>query len=184
MIRLENVSAGYGDKLPIQNLSFVFPDRGVVAIRGASGSGKTTLFRLLLGRIPLSAGHIEGLFGKRFSVVFQEDRLLPWRTAAQNITLVNPEADAAALLSDLGLGEAAALYPKALSGGMQRRVAIARALAYKADVLLLDEPFKGLDEVTRAKVIRRIQGAFPLTLLITHEAEEVAELGAQAILQL
>ncbi|MDR0840411.1 MAG: ATP-binding cassette domain-containing protein [Christensenellaceae bacterium] len=184
MIRLHDVTCGYGDNLPLRQFSCTLPNTGVVAISGASGSGKTTLLRLLLGRLPLLGGYIEGLAGLRFSVVFQEDRLLPWRTAAQNILLVNPAAPAEALLRDLGLEDAGSVYPPALSGGMQRRVAIARALAYPADVLLLDEPFKGLDDETRARVIARVRGAMPLTLLVTHDAEEAALLGAAETIQL
>lgn len=189
MIRFAGVTAGYGEKRPLLNFSAALPESGVVAVYGPSGCGKTTLLRLLLhGADPrppkdaprLYGGCITGLAGLRVAAVFQEDRLLPWRTALQNVALVNPAGDGPGLLRALGLPEDALnAYPAALSGGMRRRVAIARALNFPADVLLLDEPFKGLDEATRAQVAARLRGAFPLTLLVTHDPAEAALMGAK-----
>lgn len=159
-----------------------------VFLLGPNGCGKTTLLRLLLhagnAKPPADAprlyeGRLLGLEGKRVSCVFQEDRLLPWRTAQKNVALVRPEGDAAALLRSLDLpSDALCAYPDSLSGGMRRRVAIARALNFPGDILLLDEPFKGLDEATRALVAARLRGAFPLTLLVTHDPFEAALMGA------
>ena len=188
MIRFEAVTVGYDTKRPLVDFHAALPETGVVIISGPSGCGKTTLLHLLLhaeDRKPpaqgprLYAGRLLGLSGKRISCVFQEDRLLPWRTAAQNVALVRPDGDAAGLLCSLGLdADAAAAYPNSLSGGMRRRVAIARALNFPGDILLLDEPFKGLDEDTRRLVATRLRGAFPLTVLVTHDPSEAALLGA------
>ena len=116
--------------------------------------------------------------------VFQEPRLLPWRTAAENVNAVLSDRaqtmpQALAWLERLELGAACDQYPAALSGGMQQRVAIARALAYDAPVLLLDEPFRGLDAALRARVTALIADAAKdkTLVLATHDAADAAALG-------
>ena len=160
MIELKHVTCAYGEKTPIRDLTLALPDAGVIGVFGASGSGKTTLLRLLAGRIQPASGTVEGLYGKRVSMVFQEDRLLPWRTALENVALVRDgsSGEAMRLLDAMELSAEAGKLPVALSGGMQRRVALARALNFGGDMLLLDEPFKGLDEALRA----RVSGPIPL----------------------
>jgi len=105
MIELAHVHCIYGEKTPIKDLTLILPDVGVVGVFGASGAGKTTLLRLLAGLLQPTSGTIEGLAGKRISMVFQEDRLLPWLTAVENVALVRDgsEADARALLAALAL---------------------------------------------------------------------------------
>ena len=179
MIELEHVHCIYGEKTPIKDLTLILPDVGVVGVFGASGAGKTTLLRLLAGLLQPASGTIEGLAGKRISMVFQEDRLLPWLTAVENVALVRDgsEADARALLAALTLSAEADQLPRALSGGMQRRVALARALNFGGDVLLLDEPFKGLDAALCAEAAAVVRGRFPLTVIATHDRGEAAALG-------
>ena len=179
MIELKHVTCAYGEKTPIRDLTLALPDAGVIAVFGASGSGKTTLLRLLAGRIQPASGTVEGLYGKRVSMVFQEDRLLPWRTALENVALVRDgsSGEAMRLLDAMELSAEAGKLPGALSGGMQRRVALARALNFDGDMLLLDEPFKGLDEALRARVIAAVRGRFPLTVIATHDRAEAEALG-------
>lgn len=179
MIEFKHVTCTYGEKTPIRDLTLALPDAGVIGVFGASGSGKTTLLRLLAGRIRPASGMVTGLAGKRVSMVFQEDRLLPWRTALENVALVREgsEADARDLLSALGLSAEADQMPAALSGGMQRRVALARALNFGGDVLLLDEPFKGLDAALCMEAIAVVRGRFPLTVIATHDRAEAEALG-------
>lgn len=179
MIELAHVHCIYGEKTPIRDLTLILPDVGVVGVFGASGAGKTTLLRLLAGLLQPTSGTIEGLADKRISMVFQEDRLLPWLTAAENVALVRDgsEADARALLAALALSAEADQLPRALSGGMQRRVALARALNFGGDVLLLDEPFKGLDAALCAEAAAVVRGRFPLTVIATHDRGEAAALG-------
>ena len=134
-------------------MTWQLPDTGVVCLWGPSGCGKTTLLRLLAGLEKPSDGVVEGVGS--VSMVFQEDRLLPWFTALENVTITGAtEGKATETLSALGLTDAEiSALPQHLSGGQQRRVALARALAADSDILLLDEPFNGLDEDTWQSII-------------------------------
>lgn len=193
MIRLEHLYKRYpspqgGGRTVLEDFSLELPERGAVCFFGPSGCGKTTLLHILAGLTRPDAGTVTGLEGKRLSMVFQEDRLLPWLTAAQNVALALPgtgalpkreELDAArSLLDQLGLAEAAELKPDQLSGGMQRRVAIARAFAHQGEVLVLDEPFKGLDGAVKDRVIRQTarMKEKALILFVTHDLPEAQAL--------
>ncbi len=179
MILLHDVCCAYDGKTVLQNLTLALPKGGTVALTGPSGTGKTTLLKLLAGLITPVSGHIEGLGGKRVSMVFQEDRLLPWRTALENVALFcGDERLARETLVRLELSDALDKRPSELSGGMQRRVALARALCYGGDILLLDEPFKGLEVALKIRVAKQVKGAFPLTVLATHDMAEAGLLGA------
>ncbi len=184
MIELHDVCFSYGGKPVLQKLSFSFPETGCVGVLGASGAGKSTLFKLLLGRIAPQRGTVTGLAGARVSIVFQEDRLLPHLSALANVALVNEKKDAMALLRAMELQDVANDPITALSGGMQRRVAIARALHYGGDVLLLDEPFKGLDEALRERIRPVVKAAFPLVLIALHDQEEAEAFGCDDVLLL
>ena len=139
----------------------------------------------MAGRIRPASGTVTGLAEKRVSMVFQEDRLLPWRTALENVALVREgsEADARDLLSALGLASEADQLPAALSGGMQRRVAVARSLAADYELLLLDEPLTGLDGELRQRVLRRIQAGLDgrTAIWITHDPDTAAQLDAPVL---
>ena len=180
MIQLSGISAGYGDKEVIHGLTLSLPEEGAVALMAPSGYGKTTLLRVLAGLNPLWAGSITGWENRKISFLFQEDRLLPWCSALQNVALVSDEKKARQWLADMEI-ENPALLPREMSGGMQRRVALARAMAFGGDALLLDEPFKGLDEALRARVASRIRGRFPLTVLSVHDGAEAEMMGAQIV---
>lgn len=190
MVKLDSVSFSYDKpssdnasadaaREVLKNLSLEISEGETIAVMGASGSGKTTLIKLLLGLIQPDSGTVEGLENKRVSVVFQEDRLLPWYSAKENVALVfsgrtksERERAALELLAELEL-DAADKPIRELSGGMRRRVAIARALAYGGDLLLLDEPLKGLDAELKARVAQSIKRRFSTILLITHDEDEV-----------
>ena len=141
-----------------------------VTVLGPSGCGKSTLLRMIAGLVPPSAGRIRwwgegfaavGTPGRRLAMVFQEATLMPWSRVHRNVRLPldlarSGRADAdravAAALALVGLAQFAHHYPRELSGGMQMRVSIARALVTGPDLLLMDEPFGALDEITRAKL--------------------------------
>ena len=182
-ICLENVSFSYGDTVVLQNATWCLPDKGVVCLWGPSGCGKTTLLRLLAGLEQPQHGTIEG--ASRVSMVFQEDRLLPWLTALQNVTVIGVEESVARdLLLSLGLtDEELQSLPKQLSGGQQRRVALARALAIDSDYLLLDEPFNGLDEDTWQNVVPLIAAyaEHKPVILVTHIREQAEALNAALV---
>ncbi len=172
----------------LRHFSAHIPLAGVTAFMGPSGCGKSTFLRLLLGLESPDAGTITGLDGLRPAVVFQEDRLLPWYTALENILVVLPsaaeqrekEACARGLLQALGIAEAAGQNVSALSGGQRRRVALARALAVEPTLLVLDEPFKGLDAAAKGQAIDLIkQYGDMAVVLATHDVDDVAAFHAK-----
>lgn len=177
MIKIRNISLAFGENIVFHDFSADIPFEGVTAVRGPSGEGKTSLFRMLLGLQKPDDGTILGLEGKRVSVVFQEDRLLPWASALENVALVSDRSTAETMLAALGLKDSMNLLPKELSGGMRRRVAIARALAYGGDVLFLDEPFTGLDEENKQLVAKEVLKANVPVFVITHEDSEAGLFG-------
>lgn len=179
---MEHLCVRYGEQVVLADFSLSLPETGTVALMGPTGCGKTTLLRVLAGLRAPDGGTVRA--AGRMACVFQEPRLLPWRTAAENVNAVLSDRaetmpQARAWLERLELGEAADQYPAALSGGMQQRVAIARALAYDAPVLLLDEPFRGLDAALRGRVRAYIADAAQgkTLVLATHDAADAAALG-------
>ncbi|MBE6929922.1 MAG: ATP-binding cassette domain-containing protein [Ruminococcaceae bacterium] len=182
---LNHVRFSYGDQVIFDDFSHTFPAGSVCCVMGGSGRGKTTLFRLLLGFLQPDSGTIEGLPGK-CAAVFQEDRLLEAFTPVTNLRFACPyvsKADAAAALDALGLGDSLSKPVSALSGGMKRRVALARCLLSDGELLILDEPFKGLDEHTRTRVVdwvkRERRGR--MMLVATHDENDIAALDAQVL---
>ncbi len=174
LIKLTNVSKRYTDKEVIKDLSLELPEKGVFCLLGASGAGKTTLLRLIAGLETPDSGSITGIEGKKISMVFQNDRLLPDSTALENIEIVSSRQAAMLWLERFGLTDAAGKKPRELSGGMCRRVALARALAFGGDILLLDEPFKGFDSELKNRIIPYITefARNALVLLVTHDIQE------------
>ena len=184
MIALTDVTRRFDGKTVLSNLSFTFPDKGLFALMGPSGSGKTTLLRLLAGLDAPDGGCIES-DRQRVSVAFQEHRLLPWLTCEENLNLIllknkKSSLSASDWLNAVELGDAAALYPKALSGGMKQRLSLARALCFGGDLLLLDEPFSAVDEELKRRLIPLVRKANSegLTVVITHDRAEAEALGA------
>lgn len=181
MIKLEQVSFSYPNRPVLEDFSLELPKAGVVALTGPSGCGKTTVLHLLSGLLQPQKGRVLTVPA---AVVFQEDRLLPWMTARQNIAVVlqTPHAaqEAAFWLEAVGLNDVKDSYPAALSGGMRRRVAIARALAKGGDLLLLDEPFTGLDADSRKNCVLLVKERFSnaSVLLVTHQPEEAEQMNA------
>lgn len=158
-IRFEQVEKQFGSKAVLHALDWNIREQEIWWVEGASGTGKTTLLRLLMGLEKPSGGKILRSSDIRFAPVFQENRLLPAYNAIDNVCLVSDwdTAEIQTLLTRL-LPPADCLQPVGtLSGGMQRRVALARALAAPFDILVLDEPFSGLDSANIARVLDVIQ---------------------------
>ena len=187
-VALRGVSLRYGDAAAFSGLCLTLLPGERAAVMGPSGCGKTSLLRLIAGLEQPEAGTVS-VGAARLAVMFQEPRLLPWRSAAENVNLVLSDRPvtlpaARAWLERLGLDrEAADKYPAELSGGMQQRVALARTLALGGDLLLLDEPFKALDEVLRLRVIDAVSEAAgdAAILLVTHDRAEAERLGCRII---
>ena len=154
---------------------------------GSSGIGKSSLLKILSGLLAPDSGSISGLNDLRVGIMFQEDRLLPWHTALKNVMLAmeHPsQEEAGKLLDALEIGESADMYPAVLSGGMKRRAALARAIAFSPDVLLLDEPFSGIDEQIKWRISPFIQKSAPLIIFSTHNVKDAGMMGAMNILTL
>ena len=185
MLKLTNISHSYGDHKVLQDQNLTLLPGQRLAVMGPSGCGKTTLLRIALGLLEPTAGTVENTFLKTVAV-FQEPRLLPWRTAQENVNLVLGDRKATLdtarqYLQQVKLSEAAEKYPRELSGGMQQRVAVARALAAEGDLLILDEPFKAMDEALREQIIARVAEARAAILLVTHDEAEARMLGCEII---
>jgi ABC-type nitrate/sulfonate/bicarbonate transport system ATPase subunit len=189
-IKQKSFQAASGGKLHVlSGLSLSLGDGEVGALVGPSGCGKTTLLRIIAGLDRSYEGSITLPDHGRLGVVFQEPRLLPWRTVEQNVRLAAPEAtDAtvATLFHTLGLEAHRHLFPGELSLGLARRVALARALAIEPDLLLLDEPFVSLDDALAARLreelIELVTRRPVTTLLVTHNLEEAIGLADRLFL--
>lgn len=178
MICFEHSWFSYGDREILRDFSLELPKTGLTALQGPSGCGKTTLLRILAGLEQLQRGQITGISARNTAYLFQENRLLPWRTVRQHITdaapRVNPNPPEFYLeLVELD-GESRTL-PGALSGGMGRRLALARCLALDREVLLLDEPFSGVDPDRAKRILRRILELKKTVILVSHQGTVLAE---------
>jgi NitT/TauT family transport system ATP-binding protein len=184
----------------VDRLSFDIAKGEIVAVLGKTGCGKSTMFNLLSGLIEPTSGQVSVIghdpfrafdfFRGKIGIVFQNDRLMPWRTAIDNVLLglqildadrAQAEATARQWLERLGLSGHENDYPHALSGGMRQRVSIARAFAVEPEILLCDEPFSSLDEMTardlRAEFVRLVRQNGKTSVFITHHINEALEIG-------
>ena len=175
MIKLNNVDFSYGKTEVLKDFSLEINPSDRICLFGESGSGKTTILRLILDLETPQKGEIQKAENLKPAVVFQEDRLIPFKSVLENITLFGADEETALLyLERLGLKDYANKMPSDLSGGMSRRVALARALSNEFDFLVLDEPFTGLDQEnieTAANLINEVLGEKPL-ILVTHSKTE------------
>ncbi|WP_442880030.1 ABC transporter ATP-binding protein [Aurantimonas sp. A2-1-M11] len=174
----------------IDEIAFAAPAGSFTTLIGPSGCGKTTTLRIILGLDRDFSGHVRlPAEDGRIAAVFQEPRLLPWRTVEQNVRLALPEAltgaDLDALFETLGLAAMRGRYPGELSLGLARRAALARAFAIQPALLLLDEPFVSLDEATANRLralLMEVWSARPTTaLMVTHNLREAVELSDRIV---
>ena len=195
---------GRGEFTAVDKLSFEIRRGEIVAVLGKTGCGKSTMFNIVAGLIEPSEGEARvvghdpfrdfDFFRGKIGIVFQGDRLMPWRTALDNVLLglqildVEPkeaEQTARQWLTRLGLAGHEHDYPHALSGGMRQRVSIARAFAVDPEILLCDEPFSSLDEMTardlRAEFVRLVRQNGKTAVFITHQISEAMEIGDRVL---
>jgi len=195
---------GRGDFVAVDKLSFEIAKGEIVAVLGKTGCGKSTMFNIVAGLIEPSAGEAKvvghdpfcefNFFRGKIGIVFQNDRLMPWRTALDNVLLGLQVLDtdpkkavetARGWLARLGLSGHENDYPHALSGGMRQRVSIARAFAVDPEILLCDEPFSSLDEMTardlRTEFVRLVRQNNKTAVFITHQISEAMEIGDRVL---
>ena len=172
MIRCKDLTVSFGGRAVLDRFSLNIPAAGVTALSGPSGCGKTTLLRVLAGLEKPRSGAVEGIVPRQTALLFQDDRLLPWRTVEQHLTDVLPRerrGEVPALLALAELEGEEKTMPAALSGGMGRRLALARCLALDARLYLLDEPFAGVDLPRAQRILERLRGLPSPVLLVSHE---------------
>ncbi len=177
MIKVQNITVRYGEKLVLDRFCLEIPAQGLTALSGPSGCGKTTLLRVAMGLVRPSEGSVSGVDPARTAFLFQEDRLLPWRTVAQHITDVLPRfrrGEAGRWLAFAELEGEENAYPAALSGGMARRLAMARCAALGGDLFLMDEPFAGVDPERTARILDRLRELDVPVVLATHQPQVLA----------
>ena len=193
-------SNGRDNFVAVDRLSFEIAKGEIVAVLGKTGCGKSTMFNIVAGLTEPTSGVATVIghnpfrefdyFRGKIGIVFQGDRLMPWRSALDNVQIglqildTDPkesEATARQWLERLGLRGHEKDYPHALSGGMRQRVSIARAFAVNPDILLCDEPFSALDEMTardlRAEFVRLVRQNNKTAVFITHQINEAMEIG-------
>jgi NitT/TauT family transport system ATP-binding protein len=204
MIEFKNVSKQFGSHLAVERLSFTVGAKELVAIVGVTGCGKSTAFNLILGLLETTQGQVRvqgrdphadfGWFRGRMAVVFQDARLLPWRTVLQNVCVGMKfagvprelwETRAREWLRRLGIEGREDVYPYQLSGGQRQRVSIARAFAVDPDLILCDESFSALDEVTatglRQEFVDLVKTTGKTGLIITHSIPEALTVGERVL---
>ena len=175
MLKIKDITTAYDNETVLSHLSYDFEDGKKYAIVGPSGIGKTTLLNILCGLKKPDGGSVETSY-TRPAYVFQDPRLFPWLTALENVTLVCADKQKAKdILTSLSLDDdTLSKYPHELSGGMRQRVAIARALCFDGDIVLMDEPFKGLDSEMRRYIREFIFHKLKnkTVIMITHQPED------------
>ena len=185
---IDNLRKSYDGHVVLDGLTHTFPQGTLTCVTGRSGCGKTTLLRLIAGLEAPDAGSIDGIPAEGIAMVFQEDRLPPQLDAEDCLRCVlkkspRREARIADALAALDLAAASGQPVREFSGGMRRRVALARALLFPSPLVLMDEPFKGLDTDTRK---RAVVFTLPLltgrtTLLVTHDPKDIADFGGTVL---
>lgn len=193
MIRLKNISKSYDSLHLLKNFNLEFHNNEVTCLLGPSGCGKSTILKILSTLDTHYEGIVEGIKNKNISFVFQEERLLPWLTVKDNLLYVLDGKLPAEQISDhvmhfikkVGLEGFEDSYPSALSGGMKQRVSLARAFATPHDILLLDEPFQGIDDALKEQLMTLLEDLLSseqkIVIMVTHDISEARRLASRII---
>jgi len=184
MIRLENICKSFGTQQVLANASLSVAEGERVCLTGVSGCGKSTMLAIASGTLKPDSGSVFIREGIRMAYLYQENRLLPWLNALENITVTGvSDTDAKNMLDRVGLLEHCEKKPGQLSGGMKRRLAIARALAYGGDVYYLDEPLQGLDDGTAGRVLDVMLSELSgkTAIIVSHSSSEIESLATRII---
>lgn len=183
---IKNINKSFDNEVIFKDYSCIFKDNKITALLGESGRGKTTLLRIIAGLDIDYAGTVE-LNNQTIAYVFQEDRLLDWMSVYDNIAFVlkdkvlDYDEKVNQIIKAIGLEDDKDKFPSQLSGGMQRRVALGRAFVFESDILLLDEPFRGLNQEMKLTIARRFLSIAKedkrTTIIVTHDSDiiEIAE---------
>lgn len=172
-MRVEKLTVSYGEKRVLDHFSLEIP-QGVTVLSGPSGCGKTTLLRTIAGLERPESGQVEGIPPSETAILFQEDRLFPWRTVEQHLTDVLPRSRWEEVPRWIALAELEGeenRRPDALSGGMRRRLALVRCLALGGKLYLLDEPFTGIDPERTQRLMAFLKELSAPVLLSSHESQ-------------
>ncbi|TYC85883.1 MULTISPECIES: ABC transporter ATP-binding protein [Acetobacterium] len=194
-IVIKNLSKKYGAETIFENFNLVIKKNKITGILGPSGAGKTTLLNLCSGLEQPDCGTIAGINFQSISYIFQEPRLLPWRTVRENLRFVFKEksikmpgphdADIDAMLELVGLATVGDHYPSELSGGMRQRVSIARAFLYPSELLLMDEPFSSLDCALKNRLIDDFSKIWAqdkrTVIFVSHNEDEISRLAQEVL---
>lgn len=190
---IRDLNKNYNGNFLYKDFSIEFTEGTISCILGPSGCGKTTLLNIIGKIIPPDSGSLIGFDGKLFSYIFQEPRLLPWKTVRGNIEFVlsrnlsagERREQVGRLIRLVELEGFADHYPSQLSGGMRQRVSIARAFACPSDIILMDEPLKGLDIVLKQNMIRWFSQIWKTdkrtVIFVTHDVDEALLLGNEIV---
>lgn len=192
-LKLENITKSYGDRKILDQFTLEFKPGSITCLFGPSGCGKTTLLNLIGGIIPPDAGFISGFGEERISYIFQETRILPWKTVLGNVLfpLIDKIPEYQALetaqkfIRLVGLENEENFYPSQLSGGMKQRVSIARAFAFPGRLILMDEAFQSLDNALKYNILDSFLKIWEedgrTVIFVTHDIGEAIRLGQEII---
>ncbi|MDD3810714.1 MAG: ATP-binding cassette domain-containing protein [Bacteroidales bacterium] len=192
-LKLSHVSKHFGDRKVLDDFSLDIRPGTVTCLFGPSGCGKTTILNLLAGLMVPTGGSIKGFQNQRISYIFQEVRILPWKTVLANVLFplngLMPQEDALRhareFIRMVGLEKEECRFPGQLSGGMRQRISIARAFAYPSSAILMDEAFQNLDRKLKFNILESFKNIWTkdrrTVVFVTHDEEEAISLGGEVI---
>ena len=192
-IEIKNIKKAYGEFQILNDFNLTIPRDKIICIVGSSGCGKSTILNIVSGLVKPDGGNIINVDDKLISYVFQEPRLLLWKSAKDNLKYVLKgkvedeilDSYVENWLDNVGLSEYKDFYPRQMSGGMMQRLALARAFAMPSNLLLMDEPFKGLDAPLRHKMIELLQRLWEndkkTIIFVTHDIQEALLIGHRVV---